>query len=188
MSKDHLGGAIPQGDANTWMPDVWGYLAVKFDIGMMIDVGCGYGHTCKWFSELGIVSVGVDGFPECIEKNVCKDLPRVWTKIHDFSTGPYTHGTPFDLAWSAEFLEHVDEKHLPNLRPCFEAARYAVITHGEPHQHGHNHVNCKPDSYWIKVFDGWNFDHSPTETELLRRTDRFHAAWGRRSLMFFKRR
>lgn len=182
--SDHLGGAIPQGDTNTWMPDVMGWCVVEFGVRIVIDIGCGYGHHSKWFADIGMNVVGVDGFKDCIDNNVCKNGRMI---CHDFAKGPYVHGTPFDLAWSAEFLEHVEEKHLNNLRPCFEAARYAVITHGEPHQAGQHHVNCKSDSYWEQVFASWNFKHLPEVTDLLRRTDRYGAVWGRRSLMAFQR-
>lgn len=184
MITEHLGGAIPEGDSNTWMPDVWGYLIVRYHVGVMIDIGCGYGHSTKWFSDLGINSVGVDGWNEAIRDTVCKKAAMV---KHDFTKGEYRHGTPFDLAWCAEFLEHLEEQYLPNVAPCFKAAKYCVITHGEPEQHGHHHVNCQPDSYWEKVFAGWGFIHRQDETNLLRSTDRWRAVWGRRSLMFFER-
>jgi hypothetical protein len=184
--SEHLGGADPGNviDANTWMPDVWGYLVVRFGIGIMIDIGCGRGHALKWFADLGLITVGVEGDPIAVEKNVCKKGRVV---CHDFTLGPYVHGTPFDLAWSCEFLEHIEERYLPHLKPCFQAARYAVITHGEPWQDGHHHVNCRSDSYWIDVFSNWGFRHLEAETDRLRRTDHYHAVWGRRSLMVFER-
>jgi SAM-dependent methyltransferase len=187
MSNEHLGGAIPQGDGNTWMPDVWGYLVVKYGVGVMIDIGCGYGHSTKWFADMGITCVGVDGWREAVANTVCKNVPNTSIVEHDFTKGTYRHGTPFDLAWCAEFLEHLDAQYLPNVAPCFRAARYCVITHGEPEQHGHHHVNCQPDSYWERVFSEWGFKHLEQETKLLRSTDRWNAVWGRRSLMFFER-
>lgn len=50
---NHLGGAFEQGDPLTNMLDVWGYLLVKFELKSVIDVGCGFGHTLKWFAENG---------------------------------------------------------------------------------------------------------------------------------------
>ena len=184
MSNDHLGGAIPEGDGNTWMPDVWGYLAIKFNPGIVLDVGCGYGHSTKWWSDLGCHVVGVDGFQACIDQNVCKKGRII---KHDFATGPYLHGTPFDLVWSCEFLEHVEERFLPNLKATFQQGRYAVVTHAEPHQSGQHHVNCQSSSYWIHMFESWGFKHLGDETELLRKSDRHRAAWGRRTLLVFER-
>lgn len=183
--SDYLGGAIPSGDGNTWMPDVWGYLLVKYDIGSLIDIGCGFGHCLVWWSQFQVSGVGVEGWEEAVKGNVYKGGPIVQ---HDFAKGSYVHGTPFDLGWCAEVLEHIDQEFLPNLAPSFQACRYVCITHGEPHQGGFHHVNCQPDSYWLNIFSGWGFMHLESETKLLRRTDRWHAPWGRRSLMFFERR
>jgi cyclopropane fatty-acyl-phospholipid synthase-like methyltransferase len=184
MSEEQsgVGGAIPQGDSNTMMPDVWGYLLVKYNPRMLIDVGCGFGHTMKWFADYGVHVVGVDGWQRAIDENAMPDH----AKLHDFTKGPYIHGTAFDLAWCAEFLEHVEEKYVPNFMPIFQAARVSVITHGEPMQHGHHHVNCQTSNYWIKTFASYGLIYDASETQLLRRTDRHGAAWGRRTLMVFR--
>lgn len=181
--SEHVGGSHPNCDGNTFMVDVFGYLLVKYNPGLILDLGCGYGHVLQWFSQFPLNLVGVDGDKEAIEKSVFAG-----TKVlHDFTKGPYVHGTPFDLVWCAEVLEHIEEKYLPNVAPCFQASRYVVITHAEPHQFGHHHVNCKPDSYWIGKFSEWGLKHNESETAILRRTDRWHASWGRRTLMFFER-
>lgn len=184
MSDEHLGGATPI-DTNTYMEDVFGFLLVKYEIKSVIDIGCGYGQTLKWFSEHGLCNVmGVEGWEEAISKSV---LPSSCLIKHDYTTGPLNHGCPYDLAWSAEFVEHVEEKFVPNFMQTFRLARYAVITHGEPGQHGHNHVNCQTTEYWVDKFSQFGFAHDESESQLLRRTDRWKASWGRRSLCFFKR-
>jgi hypothetical protein len=63
----------------------------------------------------------------------------------------------------------------------------AVITHGEPGQAGHHHVNCQDDAYWIEKFAEGGFIHVPDETAILRKTDRWSSGWGRRTLMMFRR-
>lgn len=183
-NKDnHLGGAIEQGDSNTVMVDVWGYLLVRYELKSVLDIGCGFGHTMKWFSDNGLCRVqGIEGWDEAYEKNIMK----AQVLKHDFEDGPATIATPFDLAWSAEFLEHVKEHFIPNFMAAFRMCRYAVITHGEPGQAGWHHVNCQTDAYWIKKFAKYGFEHRAEETALLRRTDRWRAGWGRRTLMFFE--
>lgn len=183
--QSHLGGAYPQGDGNTFMPDVFGYLLVKYELKLVLDIGCGYGHTIRWFAENGLCHVtGIEGDPKCIENS----LYPAAIKQHDFSTGPFALNQPYDLAWCAEVLEHIDEKHLPNVMPLFRLCRYACITHGEPGQAGYHHVNCQTTDYWIRKFAEYGFEHDAEETALLRRTDRWRAAWGRRTLSFFIRR
>lgn len=184
MSNEHLGGAYEQGDSNTIMIDVWGYLLVKYELKSVLDIGCGFGHALQWFSQNGLCQIkGVEGWHEAVEKTL---VPGCIVE-HDFNNGPAPIAQPFDLVWSAEFLEHVDEKYLPNVMPCFRLARYSCVTHAEPGQAGYNHVNCQGDDYWIRKFAEYGMTHLDSETQLLRRTDRWRAGWGRRTLMMFKR-
>lgn len=184
MVASHLGGADLNGDVNTIMPDVWGYLLVKYELKSVIDIGCGYGHALKWFADNGLCRItGVEGWSEAVEKTV---VPH-FVCLHDFCTGIPPIGDPFDLAWSSEFLEHVEEQYLPNIMHVFRLARYACITHGEPGQAGFNHVNCQSSGFWIRKFAEYGFWHDEDETALLRRTDRWRAPWGRRTLIFFVR-
>jgi SAM-dependent methyltransferase len=182
--KTHLGGSYQEGDSNTIMVDVWGYLLVKYEIKSVIDIGCGFGHALQWFAQNGLCAIkGVEGWPEAVEKNLVKGS----IVQHDFREGPAPIAQAFDLAWSAEFLEHVEERFLPNVMPLFRMARYACVTHAEPGQGGFHHVNCQGDEYWVRKFAEYGFRHDESETALLRRTDRWRAGWGRRSLMFFTR-
>jgi SAM-dependent methyltransferase len=179
---NHLGGAYAGGDVNTIMPDVWGYLLTKWPIRRMLDVGCGYGQAMKWFADVGGCEViGIDGDPACVDSD-----DRI--ALHDFTAGLTLPSAEYDLAWSAEFLEHVDEKYLANLMSVFARAKLVVVTHGEPGQPGHHHVNCRPTSYWIDRFAEAGFDHLADETEILRATDRKRATYGRRTLTVFERR
>lgn len=184
----HLGGAYPEGDGNTWMPDVWGYLIVKYNVKTVLDIGCGYGHAMKWFSEFLVHAVGIEGDPNAVNGT---KLPG-HSFLHDFTLGRpperiIKRADLFDLAWSAEFLEHVEERFIQNYMDAFRQCRFACVTHAEPGQVGHHHVNCQTDDYWIHQFAQAGFIHDPKETEILRRTDRWKAGWGRRTLMFFKR-
>ncbi len=181
---DHLGGAYPQGDGNTIMPDVWGYLLVKYDPKSVLDIGCGFGHALQWFQQNGLCNVtGIEGWDEAVAGNL---VPAAIIK-HDFTQGPAPIGSPFDLVWSAEFLEHVDAEYLPHVMAAMRLGRYACVTHAEPGQNGHHHVNCQTTEYWIDVFRSYGFEHLSEETQILRRTDRWRATWGRRTLTMFQR-
>lgn len=170
------------------MPDVWGYLLVKYNVRTMLDIGCGYGHAMKWFSEMLVHSVGIDGDAEAIKKT---KLPG-HAFCHDFTKGDAPESViksadVFDLAWSAEFLEHVEGQYRPNYMSAFRKCRYACVTHGEPGQAGHHHVELLSSDEWKFHFACAGFVFDPEETRILRRTDRWNAGWGRRTLMFFKR-
>lgn len=182
--NEHLGGAYEVGDSNTFCPDIFGYLLTKYEVKSVIDIGAGYGHNLKWFSDWGLCNVkGVEGMREYVDKFL---IPGAAIE-HDFTKGPAPIAQPFDLAISTEFVEHVEEQFIPNYMPAFQLAKIAMITHAEPGQAGHHHVNCKGDNYWVKVFSQYGFEHAPDETALLRRTDRWRSGWGRRSMMVFLR-
>lgn len=181
----HLGGGVPQGDSNTIMTDVWGYLLVRHEVKSVLSIGEGYGHCVKWFAENGLCVVkAIDGDPDVASGYVG---PKDTLLIHDFTKGPAPVGTPFDLAWSAEFLEHVEEQYIPNYMGAFQLCRRAVVTHGEPGQYGHHHVTLKSSGWWRSKFAEYGFELDDEETRLLRATDRWRAAWGRRTLMSFVR-
>lgn len=191
IGAPYLGGAYPQGDANTIMPDVWGYLLVKYNLKTVLDLGCGFGHAIQWFSRQGLCDVlGIDGWDEAIKGNLMPTMVRQ----HDFTKGPapliefeWPRSGSIDLVWSSEFLEHVDEEFLPNIMETMRLGRYVCVTHAEPDQPGFHHVNCKETGYWIEKFAECGMIHVPEETAVLRSTDRWHAGWGRRTLTFFSR-
>jgi SAM-dependent methyltransferase len=182
--KPHLGGSYPQGDSNTIMVDVWGWSLVQHEVKSVLDCGCGFGHALQWFSSVGLCQIkGIEGDPECIKGSL---VPGHVIE-HDFTTGPAPIAQPFDLCWCAEFVEHVEERYIPNYMAAIQQCRRAIITHAEPGQAGHHHVNCKGDSYWVAQFAKYGFVHIESETQMLRRTDRWRAGWGRRSLQSFVR-
>lgn len=180
--NEHLGGAYPTGDGNTIMEDVWGFLAVRYDLKSVLDVGCAYGHALLYWSSKCLCQIkGIEGDPACIKDS----LVPGHVILHDFTTGPAPIAQPFDLCWCAEFVEHVREEFMPNYMKAFQLCRHVVMTHAEPGQAGHHHVNCQSDGYWVKQMSAYGFQFNRDETELLRRTDRWRAPWGRRSLMSF---
>lgn len=183
QTEPHLGGAYECGDANTLTFDVFGFLAVKYELKNMIDVGCGFGHAMKWFSESGIPATGFDGDPNCVERCV---LPGA-AKLHDFTKGAPSmpESVIYDLGWSSEFLEHVEGRFLPFIMEVFKQCKHVCITHGEPGQPGHYHVTLLSNDEWIKHFAHYGFILDSVDTALMRKTDRWKAGWGRRTLTLF---
>ena len=125
----------------------------------MLDIGCGPGGQVKLAREMGMTATGVDGDP-----NVQPDI------LHDFCDATLPLQPAVDLAWSCEFLEHVDEKYLTNTMSAFTSCCPSVIMvcGAPPGKKGHHHVNCQTHEYWIKAFtdEGYKFD--PFLTEELR--------------------
>lgn len=151
----HLGGHlnkthIDEGALN--------YLCKTFNIASMLDIGCGPGGMIELAQERGLTAVGVDGDYSIDRHSI--------VHIHDFTTGPWNWNTDmkFDLAWSVEFLEHVDEKYIPYFMKSFKRCKYALVTAAPPGWPGHHHVNCRVQEYWKGVFaaNGFTFDNETT--------------------------
>ncbi len=156
---DHLGGFVPAGDPATWFPDLWKWMVEEHGVQSVIDVGCGAGHSVQFFKDLGCRVIGIDG--------VAQEDPDIieW----DFMKGPLMTNDEFDLAWSCEFVEHVPEQHVGNFMETFKAAKIVLLTHSEPGQPGHHHVNSQASGFWLEQFDAAGFEFDPGLTIEARR-------------------
>jgi SAM-dependent methyltransferase len=151
----HLGGYLRGGDPATWCPLLWSWLVERFSIRSVLDIGCGEGHSTKFFHDLGCDVLGLEGSQQAIDAGM---IPERVVR-HDFRTGPFVTDRSYDMVWSCEFLEHVDETHLGNVLDTISCAgRLVAVTHAFPGQTGHHHVNCRPSGYWIRKIEGLGFD------------------------------
>jgi hypothetical protein len=138
----HLGGYTPGGDSATWYTRLWRDLVRKHGVRSMIDVGAGEGLTVEFFAMLGCDAVGVEG----------TEQPNPRLTRHDYTTGPYDPGRRFDLGWCCEFVEHVEARYERNWLATLQRCDIVLLTHGEPGQGGHHHVNLHYAPYWAERF------------------------------------
>lgn len=143
--RPDLGGNLRDGDINTFCPVLWRYLADRFALRSVLDVGCGEGHAVAYFSRLGLFAHGIDGLQTNIDHAV------VPIAKHDLLTSAYL--MPVDLVWSCEVAEHIREECLPFYLDTMCNGKYVAMTHALPGQDGHHHVNCQPSEYWISHFE-----------------------------------
>lgn len=160
MSTEHLGGCFIDGDLvagigdpGTYAPQVWAALIERYKPKNVIDVGCGGGYSLKYFMDHHVDGIGVEGFLPAIERSPVKGN----IVVHDYTLGPYVPPSEFDLGWCCEFVEHVEEKYVPNFMATFTACKIVAMTHAVPGQPGFHHVNCQPAKYWIDVFAGHGY-------------------------------
>lgn len=166
---EHLGGYVPGGDPDTWYPDLWRWLIDDQGVKSMIDVGCGEGQTIDWFAANGCDVIGIDGIDQNHPDFVKHDYttgrllanPRVGRTSKAQNTAPHEWA---DLCWSAEFVEHVEERYVPNFLDTFACAKLVMMTHAVPGQGGWHHVNCRTSDYWIGAMAavGYQLDHAMT--------------------------
>ncbi len=189
--EGHLGGYIralpsdPQlahGDCATWSPDLWRWAVKTFEADSVLDVGCGEGHAAELFQSLGCRVRGIDGSRQAFAASRIPDDHRV----HDYTAGPYVPEQAWDLVWSCEFVEHVEERFTHHFLATFAAARKAILmTFATPGQPGWHHVNCQPRRYWVDKVErlGFCLDDELT-AEARRLADGGHFA--RKGLVFVR--
>lgn len=168
-----LGGYFPEGDPGSYCPELWKWALKRYRIKSVIDIGCGAGKALDWFEAHGCTVRGVDGLPP--------DDPRIVE--HDYTLGRYTPRREFDLAWSCEFVEHIEEQHIDNFLATFRKARIVMMTHGLYWQDGHHHVNCQSPGYWIERVREAGFRFLARDT-VESRDLVLHQYWARSGLIF----
>ena len=126
------------------------YIIKVLPIKTMVDVGCGPGGMVQVAKEMGLDAYGIDG-----DETVSPDV------LYDFDDGPLEIEN-VDLAWSIEFLEHIEEKYLDNVFSVFKKCKYVFCTHNE--KPGPWHYNCRPNEYWLEVFDSYGFRYDAEMT------------------------
>ena len=158
--QKHLGGNIHGGDPNCWTPKLWNWLNKKFEIKTVLDVGCGEGHTLKYFKSLGCIVIGVDGLRENVDNSIVDGITCLDLTKQSFSI------STVDLVWCCEVVEHIEERYIGYLLKALVNGRIIAMTHAEPGQEGYHHVNCKPAKYWIELMDMMGYDILIDETNI----------------------
>ena len=164
MNEEHLGGCVIGGDIGTWAPQVWDKLISLYTVKSCVDVGCGAGHSLKYFIDKNIEGLGIEGYKPAIENSKIREF----ITEHDYTKGPYIPSKIYDLAWCCEFVEHVEEQYSTNFMETFKRCKIVAITHGVPGQAGFHHVNCQLPEYWIDKFQKFGFFYEKDITLQLR--------------------
>ena len=167
MSNKHLGG-WSKTELGTWCPLVWKHLVSHYNVQSILDMGCGPGVAIQYFNTICPEVLGIEGDPDATQ---CSEVASQIV-LHDYTTGPYHPPHRFDLGWSAEFVEHVEEKYIDNFLTTFSYCNIIAMTHAVPGQWGYHHVNCQKGEYWITALSKLGFQVLMKESLRLRRMTR----------------
>lgn len=149
----------------------------------VLDVGCGRGAWLSAFIANGIEKVvGLDG--DYIKPSTLlfpADRFRPTNLSAKFEIPP----DRFDLATCLEVAEHLPERHSKYLvGQLTSAALQVLFSAAPPGQWGGGHINCKPLSYWRKIFEEFGFRTlDPFRPRI--RDDRRVAWWYRQNMVMF---
>ena len=161
--EGHLGGyVLGKAAPGTWCPEIWDWCIEELGVQSVLDVGCGLGFSLQYFEQKGIEVLGVDGSPSAIHDSV---LPGK-VHQHDYTKGPWAPDHSYDLVWSSEFLEHVEQQYEPHFFETFQkASKYLMVTFAVPGQGGYHHVNEQYAEYWIEQLEqiGFRYDEALTQ-------------------------
>jgi SAM-dependent methyltransferase len=132
------------------------YAMERWGVKSMLDIGCGTGGQVIEGQKLGIDSYGVDG---------SKDIPNTKNfQQVDYRVKASSFDREFDLGWSVEFVEHVEEKCIPIFMKDFQKCKRVILTAAPPFWGGKNHVNEQSEIYWIHKFQEHGFSLNFEET------------------------
>ncbi|MBP3954180.1 class I SAM-dependent methyltransferase [Gemmata sp. G18] len=151
------------------------YLATRFGVRTMIDVGCGSPETVYRAKQKGIRATGVNGDPR-----IARDS-RVIIE-HDYTRKPLFAGE-FDLGWSVGFVEHVEERFVPNVMATFRGCRAVFLA---PTVSGLA-PNDRTVEYWAEQFGAAGFVLDAEATEGVRRHSTTESAGARPAARVFRR-
>jgi len=151
----------------------------RFDVQSYLDVGCGPGGMVDLAESKGLKVLGVDG-----DYTLERAKPENFV-LHDYTKGPAPVEGLWDLGWSCEFLEHVEERYMDNYIDTFAKCKRIVVTHAFPGQGGHHHVNEKDPNYWFQQFGQRGFLLDMKTTDDVRRASTMEQRYIRVSGMVF---
>ena len=142
-------------------PDYGALMWMKnnFNIKSMVDIGCACATHVKIAREHGIDAIGVDG-----DWSIPYYEFRKWNDYTKSSCLLLEES--YELGWSVEFVEHIEEKYSDNYMTDFKKCKYVILTSSVVD--GVHHVNVIPVSYWIDLFESHGFVYDEENTKKLK--------------------
>jgi hypothetical protein len=175
---EHLGGHLNKTHIDEGTLD---FIIKIYNIKSFLDVGCGPGGMVELAHQKGLNALGVDG-----DYTITRFDPDKFI-IHDYTTGPLILENNYDLCWSCEFVEHVEEQYIDNYMQTIKNSTIVIITHAPPGHNGHHHVNCQYADYWINVFSKYGFDYDNEMTKTIGKISTMKKSFLQKNGLFFKK-
>jgi len=125
-----------------------------------MDIGCANGFLLESFKKANKNIKGIELSPEVVAH--LPDGIRSNIDIGDFSEA----SGKYDLVSCIEVAEHIEPSESVRLvkKITSIALNTVYFTAAPPGQPGHGHINCRPHSDWIDMFqlEGWSLNEKLT--------------------------
>jgi len=159
--KKHLGG-FGQMDVGGINPAAWKHMIEDVGVKSFMDIGCGRGFSTSWFAFHGVDVICAEGSHDAVTQSVLPD-PSTQVVEHDFSRGPWWPEKTYDVAWSVEFLEHVNLQFHYNYVTAFRKAALLYVTASTGA--GWHHVEVHSNEWWIRKYESYGFKYDAELTQ-----------------------
>lgn len=152
----------------------------------ILDIGAANGLHTKEFKKFGCYTFGIEGtkhFGPFLKRNANDYLIQDIRESFDL-------GKIFDLVFSVEVLEHIEEKHTDIVLDNICKHGDILFITANPSCGGKGHYNPQPKQYWIKKFNEKGFRFCENETKKLSEMFKIltDAAWYRDHSGIYSRR
>jgi hypothetical protein len=116
----------------------------------VIDFGCGVGTWLRAFTENGVTDIhGLDG--AYVKNSQLEILAEQFSAVDLTKIGPSMR--KYDVALCLEVAEHLPSSAAENLIDALTGSSDIIVFSAAiPHQPGTDHINCRPQSYWARLF------------------------------------
>jgi SAM-dependent methyltransferase len=124
----------------------------------VVDVGCGLGTFLRAFKEGGVEDVlGIDG-KWCKKELLFENISQSEFLESDLEL-EIKINRKFDLAISLEVAEHLSpERAVSFVRDLCNLSDTIIFSAAIPFQGGDNHINERPLSYWVQIFNDHGYE------------------------------
>lgn len=129
----------------------------------VLDVGCANGFLLGEFLRAGKRVAGIEVSAEVLE--ILPPELREVVRVGDFTAA---RGR-WDLVCCVEVAEHIRPRRSAELVAALTgvATRWIFFTAAPPKQHGHGHINCRPRSEWLAMFEALGWREVPETTRAI---------------------
>jgi len=168
MDLSHLGGHLNKTHidtgAITWLRQNTGRPIPYF-----LDVGCSVGGNLDIAESAGYIVYGIEGDYSLLQAGKVSRPHRV--VFTDFTKTWFQFQLQFDVIWCVEVAEHIPEEFCENMLKTFSdnllpEGRLVFTSNDGP---GINHVNRKPESWWMEKMCQHGLKKNEYLTGLLRK-------------------